>query len=76
MDSFKYLKNIFFSNVSAVAKQANFEHPHTAFIHYTPLVVQNCTLEPVSEDQFLSRNLLKAFTFAAAKAQSIYGVNE
>lgn len=39
-------------------------------------MVQNCTLEPVSEDQFLSRNLLKAFTFAAAKAQSIYGVNE
>lgn len=59
----------------AVANGANFEHPHTAFIHYTPLNVFNYTLEPVTEDQIESRALLKAFTFAAAKAQSVYGVN-
>lgn len=58
----------------AVEKGASFEHPHTAFVHYTPLDVHNCTLEPVGEDQIESRNLLKAFTIAAAKAQSVYGV--
>lgn len=36
----------------------------------------NISLEPVSEDQFESRALIKAFSFAAAKAQSIYGVSE
>lgn len=61
---------------SAIAKGRNFEHPHTAFIHYTPLDVFNCTLEPVTDDQVESRVMLKAFTIAAAKAQSIYGVIE
>lgn len=60
--------------ILAVEKGAGYEHPHTAFIHYTPLDVFNCTLEPVQEDQIESRNLLKAFTVAAAKAQSTYGV--
>lgn len=43
-------------------------------MHYTPLDVSNITLEPVKEDQIESRALLKGFTFAAAKAQSLYGV--
>lgn len=58
----------------AIEKGRHFEHPHTAFVHYTPLDVFNCTLEPVSDDQVESRVMLKAFTIAAAKAQSIYGV--
>lgn len=65
---------LYFDNV-AVAKGANFEHPHTAFIHYNPMNVFNYTLEPVRDDQVESRALLKAFTFAAAKAQSLYGVS-
>lgn len=58
----------------AIEKGKNFEHPHTAFVHYTPLDVFNYTLEPVTDDQVESRVMLKAFTIAAAKAQSIYGV--
>lgn len=61
-------------NFSAIASGGHFEHPHTAFVHYTPLDVVNCTLEPVNDDQVESRVMLKAFTIAAAKAQSIYGV--
>lgn len=61
--------------ISAIQKDANFEYAHTAFVHYTPLDVKNITLEPVKEEQIASRVLLKAFTIAAAKAQSIYGVS-
>lgn len=62
--------------ISAIQKGGNFEHPHTAFIHYAPLNVKSITLEPVTEDQIASRTLLKAFTIAAAKAQSVYGVSK
>lgn len=62
-------------NITAVSKGGNFEHPHTAFVHYSTLDVQNITLEPVSANQIESRNMLKAFTIAAAKAQSLYGVS-
>lgn len=55
-------------------KQSPFPHIHTAFLHYTPLDVFNISLEHVKEDQIESRSLLKAFTIAAAKAQSLYGV--
>lgn len=62
-------------NIYPIPKGRNFEHPHTAFVHYTPLDVKNITLESVTKDQIESRNLLKAFTIAAAKAQSIYGAD-
>lgn len=62
-----------FFHISAIKNGVNFEHPHTAFVHYTPLDVKTITLEPVTEDQIASRALLKAFT--VAKAQSIYGVS-
>lgn len=60
---------------AAVKPQSPFPHVHTAFIHYTPLNVFNVSLEPVTEQQIESRALLKAFTIAAAQAQSIYGVS-
>lgn len=60
--------------MAAVKQNSPFPHIHTAFIYYTPLDVHNISREPVKEDQIESRALLKAFTFAAAKAQSIYGV--
>ncbi|XP_031620304.1 39S ribosomal protein L37, mitochondrial [Contarinia nasturtii] len=60
-------------HIYPVPKGGNFEYPHTAFVHYTPLDVKNITLEPVKAEQIASRNMLKAFTIAAAKAQSLYG---
>lgn len=64
-----------FEKIEAVANGVNFEHSHTAFIHYTPLDVFDYSLDPVTDNQIESRALLKAFTFAAAKAQSLYGVS-
>lgn len=65
----------FFFFFSAIKKGGNFEHPHTAFVHHSPLYVRDITSEPLKDDQVASRVLLKAFTVAAAKAQSLYGVN-
>lgn len=51
-------------------------HPHTAFFHFDPSEVKNLYEEPVTESQFFSRTLVKAFAVAASRAQQLYGVSD
>ncbi|XP_055902588.1 39S ribosomal protein L37, mitochondrial [Eupeodes corollae] len=48
-------------------------HPHTIFIHFDKENVKNLHGTPVSTTQFQSRNLMKAFTVASARAKQLYG---
>jgi len=48
-------------------------HPHTIFVHYNNTEVKNLFEEEVTENQFLGRTLLKAFTVAATYAKQVFG---
>ncbi|KAK3929041.1 39S ribosomal protein L37, mitochondrial [Frankliniella fusca] len=68
-------KQHFYHNESIFPLSKTFPkpHPHTAFFHYDPSEVKNLYEEPVTESQFLSRTLVKAFAVAASRAQQLYG---
>lgn len=48
-------------------------HPHTIFVHFDKEDVKNLHETPVTTTQFQSRNLVKAFTVATARAKQLYG---
>jgi hypothetical protein len=52
----------------------SFSHPHTILLHYSKFDVKNEFEETVTDDQFESRAIIKGFTAATARAQSLYGV--
>lgn len=58
---------------TAISTGSRYFHPHTAFFSYSQEVT-NLHETPVTQTQFESRALLKAFGVAAASAQSKYGV--
>lgn len=60
-------------SIFPISKMFAKPHPHTAFFHYDPSEVKNLYGEPVTESQFLSRTLVKAFAVAASRAQQLYG---
>lgn len=62
-----------FNFILAVKPTSNFSHPHTLMLHYSRLDVKNFFETPVTQDQFESRAILKAFAVAASRAQSLYG---
>ncbi|KAK5647641.1 hypothetical protein RI129_002533 [Pyrocoelia pectoralis] len=47
--------------------------PHTIFVHYNKTEVHNIFEEPVTEEQFLGRSLMKAYTVAASYARQKFG---
>lgn len=55
---------------------SSFSHPHTVLLHYSNLDVKNLFEEPVTNDQFESRAIIKGFTVAASRAKTIYGVSQ
>lgn len=59
----------------AIAKSYSKSHPHTAFFLFDPSEVKNIYEEPVTESQFMSRTLVKAFAIAGSRAQQLYGVS-
>jgi len=62
-------------NIYPISNEGQCPHPHTIFLHYSPLDVKNLFDLPVTETQQKARSLLKAFAVAAAKAQAVYGEN-
>lgn len=62
-------------SIYPVSKGFTKSHPHTAFFHFDPSEVKNLYEEPVTESQFYSRTLVKAFAVAASRAQQLYGDN-
>lgn len=54
---------------------SSFSHPHTVLLHYSNLDVKNLFEEPVTNDQFESRAIIKGFTVAASRAKTVYGVS-
>lgn len=66
-----YLKNI----LSAIAMKSTYSYPHTILHNFSPDYVKNLYEIEVTETQIEGRNLIKAFTVAAAKAQQLYGDN-
>ncbi|KAJ1523379.1 hypothetical protein ONE63_001246 [Megalurothrips usitatus] len=70
-------KQHFYHNRSIfpISKEFLKSHPHTAFFHFDPVEVKNLYEEPVTESQFLSRTVVKAFAVAAARAQQLHGDN-
>lgn len=60
-------------STTAISPGSRHFYPHTTFLHYSQ-EVQNLHETPVTQTQFESRALLKAFAVAAASAQSKYGV--
>lgn len=59
---------------TAIKSSHSFSHPHTILLHYSRIDVKNLFEEPVTDDQFESRAILKGFAAAASRAQSLYGV--
>ncbi|CAO1438750.1 unnamed protein product [Diamesa hyperborea] len=49
-------------------------NPHTILLHFSPLDVTNIFETEVTTDQYESRSMLKAFSVAATRAQSLYGM--
>ncbi|XP_018797863.1 PREDICTED: 39S ribosomal protein L37, mitochondrial [Bactrocera latifrons] len=58
--------------ISPFSREINF-HPHTIFIYFDNDKVGNLHDVPVNLSQFQSRNMLKAFAVAAARAKQHYG---
>lgn len=48
---------------------------HTIFVHYDPVEVKNLTGLPVTEDQIISRSLMKSYTIAASCARQRFGLS-
>lgn len=69
------LKLINMTFLVAINKITENSHPHTILVHFSHLDVHNLFGTEVTESQFESRALLKAFTVAAAQAQGLYGVS-
>lgn len=59
----------------AVNGNPNMNRVHTAFIHYNETEVKNLHDSVVTEDQTVSRSLMKAFAITAAQARQLYGVS-
>lgn len=59
----------------AINKEARISHPHTVFMHYNKLQVQNIYEEEVTQEQIFGRSLLKTFTVAASYARQRFGVS-
>lgn len=66
------VSNLKFSAIKPVFQKI---HPHTVFVHYNPTEVKNIYEEEVTDEQFLGRTLMKAFTVAAAYAKQNSGVS-
>lgn len=62
-------------NVFPVAQNLVYAHPHTIFLHYSPLDVYNLHGSPVTPTQFQARTLLKTFAAAVSRARQLYGDN-
>lgn len=62
--------------ITAMSNKSGYSHPHTIFLHFSTIDVRNLHETPVTDTQFNSRSLIKAFTVAAAKARSLYGVSK
>ncbi|XP_039968788.1 39S ribosomal protein L37, mitochondrial [Bactrocera neohumeralis] len=58
--------------ISPFSRDINF-HPHTIFVYFDNDKVANLHDVPVNLSQFQSRNMLKAFAVAAARAKQLYG---
>ncbi|XP_037042420.1 39S ribosomal protein L37, mitochondrial [Bradysia coprophila] len=58
-----------------VPRTSPYYHPHTIFLRFTKEDVRNLSELPITESQFQSRSMLKAFAVAASSARSLYGVN-
>ncbi|CAD7091271.1 unnamed protein product [Hermetia illucens] len=61
--------------VFPITQSTSFPNPHTIFLHFSPLSVGNLYGTPVTDSQFQARNMLKAFSVAAARAKQLYGDN-
>lgn len=57
-------------------RKSAYAHLHTLFVHFVKEDVKNLHETEVTPDQFKSRNMLKAFTAAAARARALYGVSK
>lgn len=57
-----------------MSKESQYPHPHTIFLHFLKMNVKNLHETPVLETQLHSRSMVKAFTVAASRARSLYGV--
>ncbi|KAB0804351.1 hypothetical protein PPYR_01321 [Photinus pyralis] len=79
MDPVKYtvslnVENIYdLKNLYPVESFIQKSCPHTVFVHYNKTDIRNLFEEPVTEDQFLGRSLLKAYTVAASYARQKFG---
>lgn len=68
-----YQNSLAFLIYLAVHSQNEFSHPHTIWLNFSPLNVKNLHETPVSDSQFESRSVVKAFAVAASKAKQIFG---
>lgn len=78
LDLFDNICDIFFtylSCISAIKNNTQFVHPHTLFLHFSTLDVKHLPDISVTDTQFESRALMKAFTVAASKARAHLGTN-
>lgn len=62
-------------NSYPITRTSAYCHPHTVFLHFSTEDVQNLHGIPVTESQFMSRSMVKAFAVAASSARSLYGEN-
>lgn len=60
-------------SISAIKDHTQFIHPHTLLLHFSSLDVKHLPDISVTDTQFESRALLKAFTVAASKAHAHLG---
>lgn len=74
-----HLVSIIFANmlyidyIVAVSTTSSWINPHTIFVHYDPVEVKNLTELPVTEDQIISRSMIKSYTIAASCARQRFG---
>uniref|UniRef100_A0A336KZI8 Large ribosomal subunit protein mL37 n=1 Tax=Culicoides sonorensis TaxID=179676 RepID=A0A336KZI8_CULSO len=62
-------------NIYPIKDTTQFIHPHTIFLHFSPLEVKHLPDIPVTDNQFESRALMKAFAVASSKAQAHLGTS-
>ncbi|XP_063704454.1 large ribosomal subunit protein mL37 [Culicoides brevitarsis] len=62
-------------NIYPLTNNSAFVHPHTLFLHFSTLDVKHLSDIPVSNTQFESRAIMKAFAVAASKARASLGTN-
>lgn len=61
--------------IAAMTNTSGYPHPHTIFLHFSTMDVRNLHETPVTETQYNSRSMIKAFAVAASRARALYGVS-